>query len=157
MKIFKLLSIAFLLTTLIACSGDDDGNTTTPEDDTIVGTWNLIAINSDTALDLNEDGTASTELETEKPCVLDTQVSFSADGTLMNNPSFAILAFGNISITCVDSSFDGTWSLDENELTLTQEQVTSTGTIILDGDTLTFLDVTQGLGGATLDGVYQRQ
>lgn len=155
MKYIIRLSLIFAFITTLSCKvGSDDDPVQTPG---IIGTWALVALNSDVAVDLDDDGTASMNLEEEEPCVLDSRVTFNEDGTLMNNPSFVLIPFGDLSINCVPSSFEGTWLLEGTQLTLTQDEQSTTGTIQLLGDQLTIFDVTQGIGPATVDAVYARQ
>ncbi len=117
-----ILSI-ITLTLLLSCSSDD-----TPEDsnntDAIIGTWNLIELNISPDQDLDNDGTANSNLLTELACVSGT-LTFREDNTWS-------IAFNGVNITSITgdlfdircsnftSTGSGTWELQNNQLTLFQ-------------------------------------
>ncbi len=156
-KLFATCTALLMLLATVGCNNNDDS--TEPADTTspLVGVWRLVELNSSVALDLDNDGDANTSLHVEEPCVLDSEVIFFADGNLTNSPSFVLIPLVETAIACTPVTFDGTWTLAGDQLTLVQAGQTTTGTIILNGDQLTLLDITFGQGGSTIDAVYTRE
>lgn len=154
-KTIQLTILFTLLIILAGCNKNDDDSSNNASNN-IQGTWILVELNSSVALDLDEDGTFSTRLHEEKPCVLNTQITFSEGGALLNEASFAIFAFGDISIVCIDTSIEGTWSIENNNLTLEQAGTESSYEILLENNRLTVYDATQGFGNSEITAIYQK-
>ncbi|WP_299126968.1 hypothetical protein [uncultured Winogradskyella sp.] len=84
--IFTLFSLASLVL-ITSCESDDDASTNS--DASIEGTWLLTAWNSSIPLDLNNDGTASTNLLDEVNCLTNETIVFDANGgAVVNSTSF---------------------------------------------------------------------
>ena len=59
----------FLITLLFSCSSDDGTTTMTADLSAVVGTYNLTEVNVSIPQDPNEDGTSSTNMVEELPCL----------------------------------------------------------------------------------------
>lgn len=75
-KIKNFILFAFILS-LCSCSSDDDNSSS---DSSPEGTWQLISLRTETAFDLDNDGTAQTDIFDETPCYSDNFVSFDSEG-----------------------------------------------------------------------------
>jgi len=67
MKINKLLMFALTIALFFSCSSDNDDNND-QSTDSMVGTWLLTAIDTETAFDLNQDGVATASFMDETNC-----------------------------------------------------------------------------------------
>lgn len=133
-------NISFFLASMllfISCSSDD--NSTQPDESAqAVGTYSLTALNVNPAQDINEDGTASTNLVDEMTCL---------NGTLILNAdrswSLRIIRINVTTITgelffidCGDAdASSGTWTFSNNQLSLNGSFEPTI--YLLNGDTLT--------------------
>ena len=145
-KLFlSLLAVSTLI--LNSCSSDDDGNSSNVS---LVGTWKLTAWNSTTAFDINNDGTASTNLLQEFDCYDNETIVFSANNTaIANSTSYADITAEitagttdeyTYTIECIDEAdfFPLTWTLNGNTLIFdqdTEDEITAT----LSGNTISIL------------------
>lgn len=77
MKKFLILLVAF---GFLACSDDDGGAEPNPNFDLVVGTWNLSELTISPAQDINEDGTTTTNILDELPCI-SARIILSDDNT----------------------------------------------------------------------------
>ena len=86
----------------------------------LVGTWNIVSMTSDVAVDLNADGSSNVDLLDETTCFDPMYFIFNADGGIETKQ-------GRISITEEQLECDGTgvytatYSVDGNELTVLAE------------------------------------
>lgn len=135
LKSFIVLFVSSFL--LLACSSDDGGDDTN-QNDLVIGSYTLTAITINPPQDINEDGTASSNLLDELTCITGTLTvnadqSWSLDMVRLNVTSITGELFF---IDCGDSvSSGGIWSFSNNQLSLTS----SFESIIygLNGNTLT--------------------
>lgn len=94
----------------------------------LVGTWKIVSMTSDVAVDLNTDGTSSTELLDETTCFDPMYFDFNAEGAVET-------AQGRISITAEKLECDGvgvytaSYEVSGNDLMVTA---------VIDGQTFTF-------------------
>ena len=77
MKKFLLL---FLSLTVISCSDDDGDTEPNPNFDLVVGTWNLSELTISPQQDINGDGSFTTNIVEELPCV-SAQIILREDNT----------------------------------------------------------------------------
>ena len=167
MKKLKYLSVLVLsLLMLSNCSSDDDssdGDEGNISPETLIGTWQLVSIESAQPLDLNNDGNTNTLLELEEPCVLDnpSTINFAADNNLSVLSSFAASNIGDpISFFCFSGvESQGQWSLSGNSLTFDFGSLgTSSTPISFSGNELRIEDANATtLVGFTIKGVYVLQ
>lgn len=75
--VFSLLAIFTLVFT--SCSSDDDNNNNST---TVEGTWKLTAWSVEDAIDINNDGTANTNLLTEMNCYNNENLVFSGSNVV---------------------------------------------------------------------------
>lgn len=134
----SLASILMCVLLITACS-DDDSTSNSPTDNELVGTWNLISLESTVALDLDDDGVASESFHEESDCVQE-QITFNSDATFSGTTSYAIQFFTELEdIVCYDNTNSGTWELNDNILTIDlQDGNLFTYTISLSENTLTY-------------------
>lgn len=73
---FKLLTVS-LLAISVSCSSDDDSSS----NDSVEGTFRLVAFEVETSIDLDGDGDSSTNLIEETGCYENETVTFNNDNT----------------------------------------------------------------------------
>ena len=128
-KLFSLLFIALLFA---SCSSDDD-NDSPPS---IVGSWALVELNAAIPIDLNNDGTADSNILKELPCFT-SNGAFTADGKfLLTITNVKAEEVNGVMVYSCDGSVSssGTYVLNGNQLTTTTdgpEPETTTTTIDL--------------------------
>ncbi len=119
MKTYKLVFLLFGIILFSACSSDDgDGSNENP---LVVGTYTLTEINVSIAQDPNEDGTASTNMVEELPC-LTGSLSVRADGTwnmTLTEINITTVTGDFYPVFCGESQvYSGNWSFQNNQLNL---------------------------------------
>ncbi|MEM1003320.1 MAG: lipocalin family protein [Bacteroidota bacterium] len=145
--IFRLLVISPLL--FMSCPEDDDG--VTDENSDLIGTWQLTAWNSDTAYDIDGDGTASINLLDEIDCLAFETLIFNNDNSAEVNTTSSLeieieLEDGDVNDFTLDvscefenDSFILTWTRNGNEITLIEDDFVDESLVAnLSGNTLTF-------------------
>ena len=108
---------------LISCSSDDGGGGT-DMNAAVIGTWDMIELNVSPDQDIDNDGTANSNLFDELNCVSGTLI-FRDDNTWslsFNGVNITSITGGLFDIRCSNftSSSNGTWQLQNNQLTLFQ-------------------------------------
>ncbi|GAB5401146.1 MAG: hypothetical protein Aureis2KO_27310 [Aureisphaera sp.] len=146
-KLMNLLAIALILG---SCSNDDDGGDNSAS---LVGSWTLTSYILDQPVDVNLDGTASTDFLDELPCYTST-ATFSNDGSFASSTSEIDVDIdiinGTATVICIDPvSLTGTWELNGDQLSITAEGETDTQPVELNGNTLTFEATDPDFGTAT--------
>lgn len=145
------MAIAFIV---VSCSGDDDGNAT---DVGLAGTYNLTGYTFDNAVDVNLDGTASTDFFAELPCFT-AVATFNANGAFTSVTDEIVIEItptGN-SVDCGDpETSSGTWSLSGDQLTIDADGDSETITVTLTTNTLSYQETDPDFGTATW--VWTRQ
>ncbi|MEZ4793001.1 MAG: lipocalin family protein [Gelidibacter sp.] len=134
-----------------SCSSDNDDNSTV----SLVGTWKLTAWNSTVGYDINNDGTANTNILQELNCYANETVVFNANNTAVaNSTSYADITAEitagttdefTYTVDCVqeNDSFPLTWSVNGNTITFdegTADEIVGT----LSGNTISIL-IPEGL------------
>jgi len=136
MNYYKTILIFLLvLVALGSCSSDDSGSET--EIPPVVGVWNLMEVNINIAQDPNGDGTASTNMVAELPCLtgvltIDASGVWSATITDLNiNP-----VTGDFYVfRCTETlSYSGRYSYQNSQLNLNSSSFSD---FTLSGTTLT--------------------
>lgn len=121
----------------ISCSSDD-GPTPPDENEEVIGTYTLSAVNVNPAHDANDDGTASTNLLDEVACITGT-LSINADTSWNLNVvriNVTTITGGLFFIDCADADTStGTWTFSNNQLSLNGSFEPTL--YLLNGDTLT--------------------
>jgi len=131
-RFFKSLLVSASILLLVSCGTDDDDNNNSTQ---VEGTWKLTAWNSSTPLDLNEDGTASTNLLDEVNCLNDETIVFSGE----NMATVFSTSYLDIEITLeigtTDSyEFDVDCELEEDTFNLTYTRTVNSIILTEDGD-----------------------
>lgn len=175
MKNLLRFLVLVLLFSAASCTTNEDADTSGG----LEGTWQMTLFDVGEAYDLNDDGTASSDVIAETGCYQNETLEFNSDGTgVSTNRSSAdvevTLVTGTTdevmyTVTCIDDLLiqDFTWGLTGSTALITIDNFFITAS--LDGDTLTFtipsgfsIDIPDGNGGLiTLNSnvtvVYTRQ
>ena len=129
MKNLKLLALLLLVPMYIACSSDDDTTTTTEEEAevSLVGTWTAETIDFDSTITTVVEGLPVTATQEGEGFDIDATVTFSEDpNEVSSEGQFSMTVtttFLGVSeeetLENLDLLGDGTWSLEDNTLTIT--------------------------------------
>ncbi|MEO0527552.1 MAG: hypothetical protein AAFZ89_10010 [Bacteroidota bacterium] len=143
MKITKISLVLFaaFIALFISCDVSSDDDATELPNFDVLGLYDLVEVNVNPALDLNEDGTASTNMVDELDCLSGTLL---IDGDLVWTLSQVDLVVNTIPIgellfviDCADTTaVSGTWFSDETEVTFSGDPALSTLEILDNGDRL---------------------
>lgn len=141
---FKVI-ILFISTVLFFnCSDEDNVNTQTLSSSDIVGNWSLVEINSTPAVDLEENGNTDPNVMNQTDCFDGMSLDFDNNGNVSvvtsainydstNSPSFS----------CSLQTNSGSYSIDQNNLTVTAQisgnQETETLNVDIQNNTLSFI------------------
>lgn len=138
--------IALVAITFMSCGSDDNGDST---EASIVGSFNLVEINSSLNDDYNNDGEIDTNLLVEVPCI-ESMVTFEADGSYSATSTTLLIeddGSGTTTATCEGPySASGTYSIDGDAITINEQTTTDpdgaaftidSGTFVLTNATLT--------------------
>jgi hypothetical protein len=148
MKFYRFTLIFALAILSFACSKEDGSDTNSSfktsnfeasiNPDDLVGEWNLSAMNADTSVDLNKDGTGDKNLLNESPCFNDMKIIFSQDKTFSTTNARLDFNGGtsNAEFVCVKNRIDfGTWDIEGTDLIL---HISIDGTIYTDRKALNY-------------------
>uniref|UniRef100_UPI0024908FBE DUF5004 domain-containing protein n=1 Tax=Croceibacter atlanticus TaxID=313588 RepID=UPI0024908FBE len=137
-----------------SCDNDDSSSNLIEPTPTLNGTYILTTINADVPVDLNNDDITNTNLLEETSCFDIMEVNFNTDGSfsaINSKLDFNGGASGN-EVTCTTRTDSGTWSLTENELTLSViiagTTITETKEILLTGEYANKIKIERGIGNA---------
>ena len=124
MKIANNISLALAILILISSCSSDDTPAGSNDKDAIIGSWNLVELNITPDQDINNDGTANSNILSELNCVSGT-LTFREDNTwslAFNGVNITAITGGLFDIRCANftSTGNGTWQLQNNQLTLFQ-------------------------------------
>lgn len=137
MAVQKWSTLFIILMVLFSCSSDDGGTPVVPESFLAIGAWDLTAVNINLAQDVNEDGTSSTNLVDELPC-LSGLLTINSNNTWtarITDVSVTPVTGELYIIDCGNTlSFSGNWSNTGNTLSLNSSDFQD---FTLSGDTLT--------------------
>ncbi len=136
MKFLKPFFAISLFIVLYSCSSDDGG--TTPVDNSlVVGTWNLTEVNISIPQDPNEDGTFSTNMVEELPCLTGV-LTISEDNTWnlnLTGLNITPVTGDFYAVQCASSfSYSGNYIFQNNQLNLNDFNF---NTLTLNGSVLT--------------------
>ncbi|MEN1784288.1 MAG: hypothetical protein AAGF77_04030 [Bacteroidota bacterium] len=125
MNVFKLFTTLIFVCLFTACSEDENDNETIDIPDTLVGTWNLIAIDADTDIsgtlaDFEYDGAFESVGENLNYTVVFTETTYTVQG------SYDIVTTGTLNGLPIDPSRDsttdvletGTYTYNDDGLTI---------------------------------------
>ncbi|NAY92761.1 hypothetical protein GTQ34_12620 [Muricauda sp. JGD-17] len=156
-----------MITLLFSCSNDDNSGENSTDDNDLVGTWALtdarfVEDPSDPTLNLADE---ILDALVDEDCFL-ASFTFNADGTVMSSNSVNYIVPNatptGLSVDCPTQSDteSGTWILEGNELTLTDEnQMSETITIQFEGNNTLIIsgeDIDEN-NYAGADAVFTRQ
>ena len=137
MAVQKWSTFFIILMVLFSCSSDDGGTPVVPESFLAIGAWDLTAVNINLSQDVNEDGTPSTNLIDELPC-LSGLLTINSNNTWtarITDVSVTPVTGELYIIDCGNTlSFSGNWSNTGNTLSLNSSDFQD---FTLSGDTLT--------------------
>lgn len=132
--IIQSLSILMLMLVITSCTSDDNNQVTTLTDADVIGEWQLIEINSDPAIDIENDGTTDTNLMLQTTCFDGWGLDFDANGTLTADyAEIEIDPNAIASLICTPQTDTGTYNISGNNLTVsaTIDGTTETQTIAI--------------------------
>lgn len=120
MKNIKSLLLLFLtLFVLISCSDDGDDGESGFSSAELVGTWDLVAVNVSTEVDIDADGSSSSNLLDEVPCVSGTLI-LKDDTTYQyeqSNISITSITNNQYFVDCNGTNLaTGAWASDGSEI-----------------------------------------
>lgn len=131
MKNFNSALLFILALSLFSCSKEESSTldstfkssnfATSINPDDLVGEWRLSAMQSDTLVDLNQDGTGDKNLLNESSCFNDMKVIFNGDMTFSTVNARLDFNGGtnNAEFVCVKNRVDfGTWDIEGTDLIL---------------------------------------
>lgn len=118
----KKVIILVLTLVIISCSDDDGGTEPNPNFDLVVGAWNLSELTISPEQDIDEDGTFTTNILEELPCISG-QIILREDNTWAFNGVDVIITTitgGLFKFFCSEEirSSDGNWDLQGNTVRL---------------------------------------
>ncbi|MEJ2585711.1 MAG: hypothetical protein P8Z38_11985 [Robiginitalea sp.] len=145
----KKILILFLSLSVFSCSDDDGGPAPNPNFELVQGTWNLSELTISPAQDIDDDGTTTTNILDELPCI-SAQITLQADNTWSysgNDVIITTITGGLFKFFCSDETRTegGNWDIQGNLLrladgsgTLTQFTFNSTNNTLTNtiGETL---------------------
>lgn len=137
--------------TLASCSEDDSTAVNNNTNASLVGTWKLTALNVTEAIDLNGDGTSSTNMVDETGCYDGSTIVFNADNTAVLTMEEADISIDENMAVVINCNMlepvSGTYVENGNNVDITIDG--ETGTAVKSGNTLTLTEAagTQQLGG----------
>ena len=114
----KRIMLLFFSLMVLSCSDDDGGAAPSPNFDLVVGTWNLSELTIAPAQDINEDGTTTTNILDELPCV-SARITLSSDNTWSysgNDVIITTITGGLFKFFCSDQirNDEGNWDIQGN-------------------------------------------
>jgi YD repeat-containing protein len=114
----KKLLILFLSLAMLSCSDDDGGPAPNPNFDLVIGTWNLSELTISPAQDINDDGTTTTNILDELPCI-SARISLGSDNTWSysgNDVVITTITGGLFKFFCSDQTrtAGGNWDIQGN-------------------------------------------
>ncbi len=131
MKFYKIILVFALAIVSFACSKEETTDSDTSfktsnfaasiNPDDLVGEWKLSAMQADTLVDLNQDGTGDINLINESSCFNDMKIIFSQDKTFSTTNARLDFNGGttNAEFVCVKNRVDfGTWDVEGTDLIL---------------------------------------
>ena len=141
MKKLKSAILLVIMSVFLFSCGSDDNSGGNDEPAPVIGVWDLVELNVTPAQDIDEDGTANSNILVELNCVSGT-LTINDVGTwslTLNGVTVTTITGGLFNIRCdqAQSFNSGTWAFQNNQLTLFQG--VDPIILTLDGDRLTNL------------------
>ncbi|WP_159039900.1 DUF5004 domain-containing protein [Christiangramia fulva] len=97
-------------------------NLTTVTSNDLLGSWDLSKMTADTLVDLNDDGSASTNLLSETSCFNNMDITFNSDGTFISTNATMSFESGTEAnkFSCMGDRIDqGDWEVRNDSLIMT--------------------------------------
>lgn len=146
----KVLLFASVAAVMASCSDDDSNNTSAG----LSGTWKVTALTSGEPVDINMDGTASTNLLAETGCYGNTKLVFGANNTVTLHAEEFTFDMETEDLTCETlPAQNGTYVQDGNTVSI------SVGGDVIEvtksGNTLTGVETDEEWGTTTM--VFTKQ
>ncbi|MCG9971584.1 DUF5004 domain-containing protein [Christiangramia crocea] len=132
LEIKKLAFFSLVALLLMSCSKEEAymedemikvSNATITSND-LIGHWKLSRMVSDTAVNLNQDGSYSTNLMDETSCFNNMSITFNSDGTFITNNATMTFESGSNGdqFSCIADRIDtGDWKVENDNLVLTMD------------------------------------
>lgn len=124
MKMYKIPILLMTLLLLIASCSSESAPVVVAETPPVVGIWDLVELNINPPQDINGNGNTTTNILTELSCVSGV-LTIRADNSwdlILNGVIITAITGDLFNIECANftSSSAGTWSFQNNQLTLFQ-------------------------------------
>ena len=118
----KKFLILFLSLVVLSCSDDDGGSEPNPNFDLVQGTWNLTELTISPEQDIDEDGTTTTNILEELPCI-SARITLRPDNTWSysgNDVVITTITGGLFKFFCSEQvrTTGGNWDIQGNLLRL---------------------------------------
>ncbi|MEM8929194.1 MAG: hypothetical protein AAGC45_13425 [Bacteroidota bacterium] len=144
MRILRLIPVLFTFVLFVSCSDDDDNTTMPVDQDTLLGTWEMILLNVNTDISGNLDFpiTSSTNSvgENLNYTLTFTETNYSASG------SYDIVTTGTVNGSPLDEERETVTNVNESG---TYELVD--GELVIDGGVIDLEDINSELEGAEIN------
>lgn len=131
MRLYKITLLFVFTIVFSSCSKEDDSSSSSSfkssnfaasiNPDDLVGEWRLSAMQADTLVDLNRDGTGDENLLNESACFNEMKIVFNDDKTFSTVNARLDFNGGtsNVEFVCIKNRVDfGTWDIEEADLIL---------------------------------------
>lgn len=152
----KFYTLLFASMLIVSCSSDDGD--ASDDGASIVGVWDAIEFNTAIGLDLNDDGTASSNLLDELDC-FEVSSTFTEEGTFTSTSSSILFEGTDIDFTlsCDDGveTNSGTYVLNGSALTTTDEDGDVESTVSITATRLTVSGEDEDFGQVVI--IFERR
>ena len=149
MKIFKLLSITAAFIFFVSCSSDDDQGPSPIDQDSLIGTWEMISLNVDTDFSGNIAGIPVTSSTTSVGENFNYTITFT-ETTYSSSGTYDIVTTGTVNGVPLDEERETITDLEESG---TYEFVD--GELVVDGSLVDTEDLGSELEGVEIDPSFE--
>lgn len=122
-KTLRTLPLFAALTLIVSCNDSDSVTNNTPQETSPVGAWQLSVITGMYSQDYNQDGVSHIDMIAELPCLANSTLTVSEDGTALFSTHSALLVTGNAvpQAYCADGPLTdetATYEFADNQMTV---------------------------------------
>jgi len=149
MKILRLLSLIVTVTLFVACSSDDDQGSSPVDQESLIGTWEMISLNVDTEFSGNVSGIPVTSSTTSVGENFNYTITFT-ETTYNSSGTYDIVTTGTINGVPLDEDRETVNDVNESG---TYEFVD--GELTVDGTLVDTEDLSSDLEGVEIDPSFE--